>query len=418
MLTIEGQAMTHSNPEKQPVRIVFMTTSPASLRTFFTQQIRYMRRAGFVVHTVSTPGDLSGNADDRVPDHSLPMLRKISPMSDVLAIFRLCRLLRRIRPSLIHTHTPKAGLVGMIAATISRVKVRIYTVNGLVWATQTGWRRHLLQIAESLSCFLATEVLVVSDSLRRFIVENDVCAPAKARLLGHGASHGVDLSHFNQEISAQRGAELRTRLGIPSTALVLIFVGRFAREKGIEELAESWNTLRRQFPHAHLLLCGDADERDPVRPEILADLRTCPRVHFVMGSPDTMPFFYAASDICLLPTWREGLPNVALEAAAMQLPVVATKVTGCTDAVQDGITGILVAPRDPEAFASAAESLLIEPDMRRRMGNNARSFVAERFSEQVVCERLITEYRRLLDIEHFATTWDSGGQNAAFPSGQ
>jgi len=376
-----------------------MTTSPSSLRAFFTEQIRFLRSSGFRVHTISAPEYHSGGQERRVPMHSIPMLRKISPLSDLNALLRLCVLLRRIRPAVVHTHTPKAGLLGMIAASLTGVEVRIYTINGLVWATQTGWHRLLLQSTEWFACFLATEVLTVSESLRRFVIDNRICPVNKVRILGHGGSHGVDLRRFNPVEANSRGIALRTGLKIPENALVLLFVGRLVREKGIEELAGAWTRLRDEFPAAHLLLCGDAEERDPVKPEILADLNQCPRVHFSRGLPTEIQAYYAAGDICVLPTWREGLPNVALEAAAMKRPIVATTVTGCVDAIQDGVTGLLVEPRNVEALTAALRSLLGDPLLRHRMGESARSFVAERFSERDVCRRLAAEYRRLIGLD-------------------
>ena len=330
--------------------------------------------------------------------HPLTMQRKISPLSDLLSLFRLCRLLLRIRPALVHTHTPKAGLLGMIAGRLAGVPVRIYTINGLVWATHTGWSRRLLSATERLSCRLATDVLTVSESLRRTVIEQGICPETKVRVLGWGGSHGVDLCRFDPAANVARGEDVRKRLGIPADAIVLIFIGRFVREKGIEELAHAWRGLRDEFPHARLLLCGWAEERDPVRAGVMAGLRECPRVVFSRGSPVEMPALYAAGYVCVLPSWREGLPNVALESAAMKLPIVATRISGCVDAIHDGVTGLLVEPRDAESLASGLRTVLKDAVMRRQMGENARRFVSERFSEESVSGRLATEYRTLLGL--------------------
>lgn len=285
----------------------------------------------------------------------------------------------------------------MIAAWISRVEIRIYTINGLVWVNQRGWRRRILQTAERLSCLLATDVIAVSNSLRSFVIQNGVCKPGKMRVLGCGGSHGVDVDRFNSGRAGVRGAALRRDFEIPENALVLLFVGRIVREKGIEELAEAWRALRSRSPEAYLLLCGDVEDRDPVGADILEELRKCPRVRFGRAAPSEIQAYYAASDLCVLPTWREGLPNVALEAAAMGRAIVATRVIGCVDAIRDGETGILVEPRDSKDLLRGLTLLIEDEALRRKLGENARMFVEQNFSESSVSMRLATEYRRLLN---------------------
>jgi glycosyltransferase involved in cell wall biosynthesis len=286
----------------------------------------------------------------------------------------------------------------MIASYLAGVNVRIYTINGLVWITRNNWTRRLLKATESLACILATDVLAVSESLRQVVIAEKICAAPRIRVLGHGASHGVDLERFNPDSVGTSRTETRTHLHIPANALVLIFVGRLVREKGIEELAEAWMNVRGEFPKMHLLICGDVEDRDPVKPEVLADLRRCSRVHFTRSAPTEIQRYYAAGDICVLPTWREGLPNVALEAAAMELPVIATRVTGCVDVVQDGLTGLLVESRDPIALAAAIRTLMQDARARHRLGKNAREFVKRYFSERDVSSLVATEYRRLLAL--------------------
>jgi len=324
------------------------------------------------------------------------MHRKISPFSDVLALFKLWGVLRRVRPHLIHTHTPKAGLLGMLASRLSGVPVRIYTINGLVWITSAGFQRRLLIAMERLACALATNVLAVSSSIQQITVNSRICPSWKIRVLGSGGSHGVDLERFDPVSCAPEREALRSGLRLNPNSILLIFVGRLVRQKGVEDLAVAWRGIRDEYPEAHLLLCGAFEERDSVSPEVVEDLRKCARVHFVSGSPDEMPGFYAASDICVLPTWREGLPNVALEAAAMQIPIVATNAPGCVDAIEDGVTGILVGVQNSESLKAGLRRLMDDAALRRQMGQNGRRFVAERFSENRVSQLLSEEYKRLL----------------------
>lgn len=378
-----------------PVRVAFVTTAPITLQTFFRNQVSCLRRAGYRVHTISAPAAGKGRDNKRVPTHAIPMSREISPWADLLSLFRLFRLLRRIRPEIIQTHTPKAGLLGMIAGKWAGVPIRIFTVNGVVWSTRDGWRRKLLTFTERLSCKLATEVICVSNSLRRFLIEEKVCGEAKARVLGNGGSHGVDVEQFRPERWRDAGKSVRVSLGIPEESPVVGFFGRVVKEKGIEELAIAWRETAKSFPSAHLLLCGQAEAKDAVRNDLLAELRADRRVHFRSATIDEMPAYYAAIDICVLPSHREGLPNVALEAAAMQVPMVATRITGCVDVVQHGTTGILVEARNAQALAAALRNLLEDAPLRRRMGEAGREFVTRRFAETDVAGRLLAEYGRL-----------------------
>jgi glycosyltransferase involved in cell wall biosynthesis len=378
-----------------------MTTSPLTLWWFFQSQIRHLANSNFDVQTISAPGrELEEcRANTGVPMHIIPMDRQMSPVADLISLARIWRLLRRLRPNIVHTHTPKAGLLGMVAATLAGVKARIYTVNGLVLMTRKGWRRQLLKFMERVACASATDVLCVSHSVRQVVLDLGVCPARKIRTLGYGGSHGVDLTKFNPEV---RGANdriiIRQRYGIPEDALLLAYIGRIVRDKGIEELALAWRALREEFPDLRLLMCGAFEAKDPVSPETVSFLRGDGRVHFTGGFVSDMPAFYAAIDVGVLPSHREGLPNVVLECAAMQVPIVATRIPGCVDSVQDGVTGLLVAPRDWIALTQGLRQLLSDPELRNRLGEAGRQFAAIHFSEKCVSERLAAEYRRLFRL--------------------
>jgi glycosyltransferase involved in cell wall biosynthesis len=178
--------------------------------------------------------------------------------------------------------------------------------------------------------------------------------------------------------------------------LVIGYVGRLVRDKGVEDLAAAWSILRGESEDLRLLLCGDFEADNAVRAEVRAALLGDNRVRFTAGFADDMPPMYSAMDICVLPTYREGLPNVCLEASARRIPVVATRIPGCVDAVEDGVTGLLVPPRDPESLAGALRRLILDPDLRRRLGEAGRRFVQARFSEDTVCDLLMSEYLALL----------------------
>ena len=387
-------AALRSAPASVPL-IVHVMTIPGSL-VFLRGQIAHVRKAGFSVHVITSPGDelLDFVAHEGVGMDAIPMPRAITPFQDLVALVRLWRALRRLRPEIVHSHTPKGGLLGMVAASLAGTPVRMYHIRGLPFVTETGWRRRLLRSTEWISCALAHRVLAVSRSMRDIAIEEGLCAPEKIAVLLGGSGNGVDATgRFTPQPSSVRGAE-RKRFGIPEDALVIGFVGRLTRDKGVIELASAWQRLRERHPRLHLLLVG-FDELDRRFADVVAALRADPRVHDP-GEQSDMPRVYAAMDVVALPTYREGFPNVALETAAMSLPIVATNVPGCVDAVQDGVTGLLVPARDPDALAAALERYLADPELRARHGQASRQRVLREFRQESIWDLIVAEYRTLL----------------------
>ncbi len=399
-MTVGEAAQTDRPPAGTPGRtpLVHITTVPMSL-TFLRGQIGFMQARGFDVHVLSSPDKLLTTiaADERVVPHAIPMARRITPLRDLRTVARVWRLLRRLRPAIVHAHTPKGGLLGMIGAWLARTPVRVYHMRGLPFMTATGRRRRLLRTTEWISCRLAQRVICVSQSLRDVAITEGLCSPEKIVVLGGGSGNGVDaMGRFHPAKGAGPDrAAMRARLGIPATALVVGFVGRLVRDKGIVELSDAWQHVRAQVPAAHLLLVGPFEPQDPVPSATVAALHQDPRVHLAGAADDAAPA-YRAMDLVVLPTYREGFPNVPLEAAAMELPVVATRIPGCVDAVQAGVTGTLVPPYDAVALADAIERYLGEPALRRDHGRAGRARVLRDFRPEAIWAALYEEYAHLL----------------------
>jgi glycosyltransferase involved in cell wall biosynthesis len=382
------------------VRLVHVTTVPESL-TFFHGQVGYLKARGVDVWALSSPGELLDQfaAREGVPVHGLEMPRRITPLRDLATTARLWRWLRKVRPDIVNAHTPKGGLLGMVGAWLARVPVRIYHMHGLPFMTATGLKRRLLRWAERVSCLLAHQVFCVSASLREAAVAEGLCRPDKIAVLHHGSINGVAAeTAFNPaRVGGTVRATERGRYGIPLDAEVIGFVGRVVRDKGLVELVEAWQTLRAERPELHLLVVGPFEPQDPLPPEVEKLLRTDPRVHLTGMNWDTPPL-YTAMDVVVLPTYREGFGIVAIEAAAMELPVVATEVPGCVDAVQDSVTGTLVPPRDAAALTEAIRLYLLDPQLRRRHGRAGRERVLREFRQEDIWEELYAEYTRLLQM--------------------
>ncbi|OBF41132.1 capsule biosynthesis protein CapM [Mycobacterium sp. ACS1612] len=382
------------------VRLVHVTTVPQTL-WFLEGQVGYLKARGVDVWALSSPGELLDQfaAREGVPVHDLEMPRRITPLRDMATTARLWRWLREVRPDIVDAHTPKGGLLGMVGAWLAHVPVRVYHMHGLPLMTATGLKRQLLRWAEKVSCLLAQEVLCVSASLQEAAVAEGLCQPDKITVLHHGSINGVDAeTGFNPaRVGGMARAAARARYDIPIDAEVIAFVGRVVRDKGLVELVEAWQILRAERPELHLLVVGPFESQDPLPPEVEELLRSDPRIHLT-GRISDMPPMYTAMDVVVLPTYREGFGIVAIEAAAMELPVVATEVPGCVDAVQDSVTGTLVPSRDAAALTEAIRRYLLDPELRRRHGRAGRERVLRDFRQEDLWEQIYAEYTRLLQM--------------------
>ncbi len=382
----------------QIVKLLHITTVSETLG-FLTGQVRYMKLMGFEVHALSSPGEFLLKFSDReqVNVHAVEMPRRITPVQDLFSIFQIWQYLRQIEPQIVHASTPKGGLLGTIGAWLAGSPVRIYHIRGLPFMTASGFKRLLLWWSEKVACLLAHQVYCVSHSIREVAISEGLCPASKIKVLLGGSSNGVDAtSRFNPDhIGAHVREEIRRKYGIPNDAVVVGFVGRIVRDKGIAELIGAWETLRQEFPMLHLLIVGPFEPQDPVPQDVEHLLRGDSRIHLAGMDWDTPPL-YTAMDILTLPTYREGFPNTPLEAAAMQLPVVATLIPGCIDAVQDDVTGILVPPRDAQALAKAIRTYLHDPELRQQHGQAGRDRVLREFRQEAIWEAFYQEYVKLL----------------------
>jgi glycosyltransferase involved in cell wall biosynthesis len=377
----------------EPVTILVGVTHPQTCLVL-NARLRSLRKAGYRVLLVSSPGDLLWKTAARecVEPIAIPMSRGIAPLRDVLSFLRIWRLLGVRKPDLVEFSTPKAGLLGMMAARLRRVPRRVYVLRGLKLETCTGVKRLLLQAAERVAAACAHVVLCNSGSLRARALALCLAPANKLHILGEGSSQGVDTARFSPGPGT-----LRVKLGIPRDAPLIGFAGRLTRDKGVPELIQAFNMILRAEPFAHLLLVGwfDASE-DALDDSLRIRILNHPQIHCTGFVNDTAPF-YRAMDLLVLPTRREGFPNVVLEAAATGLPVVTTECTGARDSVIPEVTGLLIPPGYPEAICEAVLKIIRNPELGERMGQAARAWVLDRFPESRVVKMTLDYYRGLLE---------------------
>jgi len=321
---------------------------------------------------------------------SIPLTRKLTPATDLVALIKLVILLQKLKPEIVHTHTPKAGLIGMIAAWICRIPNRLHTVAGMPLQESKGIQRSILRISEKVTYALATRIYPNSFGLMNFISARRWTKPEKLKMLAHGSSNGIDTNFFqpSEEINFL-ARSIRSKYNVGSKT-VFIFVGRVVKEKGIDELLLAFREVSMQF--SCLLFIVGPLEAKSVSKNSMQILSESPDVFHVGFHEDVRPWL-AASDIHILPSYREGLPNVLLQAGAMEVPSIASNIIGCNEIITHGINGLLVAPKDVNSLKQSMRRLLDHPELRKQIGLNARINVASRYRQDLVWNGILEEYK-------------------------
>jgi lipopolysaccharide/colanic/teichoic acid biosynthesis glycosyltransferase/glycosyltransferase involved in cell wall biosynthesis len=380
----------------QSLRIAYVVTSDLGVK-FFEGQSAFLAANGFEVHAICSPGPrLEALRQEGITPWIIPMQREISPARDLLSLWRLWRLFRIIRPDMVVASTPKAGLLGTVAARLAAVPHVEYFLHGLRLETTTGIKRWILMGAEWIACHAAESVRCVSPSLLARTVALGLAPAARCMVIGNGSADGIAMERYAAGAQAKFEAkQVRRELRIPADAPVIGFVGRLTRDKGIRELYEAFTRLHSRYSHLRLLLVGDFETGDPVPSALRARIGADPAVIHT-GFVNNVEHFYAAMDVMALPSYREGLPTVLLEAQYAGVPVVTTNATGAVDATVDGQTGFRVPVGDTCALASALDRLLSDPELRSTMGAAGRIWVKKNFHREELWRELLAWYRSQL----------------------
>jgi glycosyltransferase involved in cell wall biosynthesis len=380
------------------VKVVHITTVAASLRYLCLGLLRHLTKTGYTVMAVSSPGPgLTAMEQAELKHIPIPMTRRITPIADLLALWRLYRTLRREGATIVHTHTPKANLLGQLAARLAGVPIRVSTVHGLYFTSDSpAVKRSFFHTIETWSAKFADTVFLVNREDMDTVRRRRICVPAKLRLLGGGI--GIDVRRFNREtIEKVTLKRTRAELGLPDDCQVVGFVGRLVAEKGLPELLRAAWLIRKRGTAVRFLIIGPIDhgKSDAVTPD-LARESGVEDICVFTGERSDMAELYALMDVFVLPSHREGCPCVVMEASAMGVPCVVTDVRGCREVVEHEKTGLIVSRGNGENLAAAIIELIEHPAEAQRMGNMARQMALKRFDERAVFDKVQAEYARLL----------------------
>lgn len=377
-------------------KVIFrLATSPISLNILLKDQLNFLNKF-FKIIAVSSPGDDLSRVKNReyVEINSVGFKRKISPFYDLICLINLVAVFQKNKPTIIHSITPKAGLLSMVAGKIVGVPIRMHTFTGLVFPSKTGFLKQLLILMDKLLCYCATNVYPEGNGVKNDLTDYRITSKP-LNVLANGNINGVDLNYFDSQLMDEdQKNHLRSVNEIQANDYVFVFVGRLVGDKGINEIVRAFSSLNNE--HFKLILVGEFEtELDPLIPETLEQLKSNKKIISVGFQEDVRPFF-AVSDCLVFPSYREGFPNVVLQAGAMGLPSIVTNINGCNEIIVEGVNGTIIPTKDVEALQSAMKKMATDTDWYNSLKKNAREMIASRFEHQVVWDTLLAEYNHLL----------------------
>jgi glycosyltransferase involved in cell wall biosynthesis len=374
------------------IKIIRAVTASQSIG-FFEPMVKDLQERGYEIVSVSSPGEsLIRLREKGVKVIEVPIERRISVFRDLKSLMRMISVFRKEKPFMVHSMTPKAGMLCMLAAWITRVPRRVHTFTGLVWPTSTGLKRRILMATDWLTCACATHIIPEGKGVMNDLQNHITKKPMK--VLGYGNVRGVDMEKFSRRQEVEEKAK-----GIKTEGIfTFIFVGRIVGDKGINELVSAFAELHKKYEKTRLLLIGNFEQHlDPLKAETLNVIDK----HISIESlgpkyGDELLAYYAASDCFVFPSYREGFPNTVMEAGAMDLPSIVTDINGSREIIEDGVNGLIVPPKDKEALLSAMTKVLYDRELLSYMKSNSRSMIESRFEQSFVQKCLLDFYDEIM----------------------
>lgn len=383
-------------------KLIRITTVPISLDKLLDRQMSFMKDYYEVIAISSDNTQLQKiGAKDGVKTFCVEMTRKITPVRDLKSVWKLYRYFREEKPFIVHTHTPKAGTVGMIAAWLARVPNRLHTVAGLPLLEAHGNKRKLLNLVEKVTYKCAKHIYPNSFGLKDIIIEQNFCSIDKIKVLGNGSSNGIDINYFNPSLySEEENSELKMKLGIKEFDFTFVFVGRLVGDKGINELIAAFDSLSSNNDKVKLLLVGPLEtELDPLKQQTIDSITNNKNVINVGYQNDVRPFFSIANAL-VFPSYREGFPNVVMQAGAMGLPSIVTNINGCNEIIIEGKNGTIIPPKDKDKLEEKMKLFISDSSYVKSLAENARRTIITKYQREFLWKAILEEYKQLEKENH------------------
>jgi len=381
-------------------KLIRITTAPISLKYLIKGQMRFMSKNGFDVTMISAGGEEIKEVikNEECKHLIFPLTRKITPIQDLKAALKLFRYLKKEKPYIVHTHTPKAGIVGMLASYLAGVPIRLHTVAGLPLMEVRGVKRFVLNFVEKLTYKCSTKVYPNSYGLKKIILKHRFTSENKLKVIGNGSSNGIDTSYFDPELfSIEENAVLKTNLGIKKTDFVFIFVGRIVSDKGINELVEAFDKISLVEENIKLLLVGPfEDELDPLQKRTKLLIKNNENIISVGYQNDVRPYF-SISNCLVFPSYREGFPNVVMQAGSMCLPSIVSDINGCNEIIENYLNGIVIKVKSVSAIYDAMLEMYTDKQLYRRIKEKTRNIIKQRYERKLFWGLLLSEYNYLIN---------------------
>ncbi len=383
-------------------KLIRVTTVPLALKTLLRGQLRYMKNEGFEVIMVSADSeDRQAVIEyEQCPHIIVSMTRAMTPLKDFKSLLQLIKLFKKEKPDIVHSHTPKAGLLAMLAAKYTGVPVRIHTIAGLRFMTATGIGRQIMVAMEKLTCRAAQHVWPNSFSLKQYILEKKICTTSKLEVIGNGSSNGIDLNRFSENsLLPEQLEKIKKKINYNKTLFYFLFVGRLVKDKGIEELIRAFEDVYNENNNVRLILVGNPEaEFDPLNIRILKIIESHIAI-LPVGWDNNVEHYFHLSNLFVFPSHREGFPNVLLQAGAMNCPVICSDIPGNTDIVQHQQTGLLFKTGDPAAIKEMMIHCLKNQDDLTAFKKNLFERINNQFSQIFVHRKIAEKYRQYLAVQ-------------------
>ncbi len=378
------------------LKIIRVTTKPVAFNILLKGQLKFINKFHNVIAISSFRKDLNNlQNQEGIKTISLDMTRNISPIKDLVSLIKMVKILKKECPDVVHSHTPKAGFISMLASAYCKIPHRLHTVGGLPLMETTGFKKKILLFVEWFTYKCATKIYPNSYGLKKYILQNISIPKKKILVIGSGSSNGIDTNYFSRSDEVRRAANLYKKEFSLEKMFNFIFVGRIVKDKGIAELSSAFIKLNDKYKNTRLLLLGwEESDLDPIPKETKEIIKENKNILNLGFKEDIRPYL-AASNCLVLPSYREGFPNVVLQAGCMEIPSIVTNINGCNEIITHEVNGLLIEPKNQASLYMAMERIFLDKILCNKLAKSSRKKVVEKFEREIFYDKLIDQYSNL-----------------------